>query len=141
MEHRVATAVEASPQEVWSLFMDVERWPTMTRSIQEVRRTDSGPLRVGSEADVKQPRLPRVRWRVTELVPGSSFVWETTSRGLITTGGHFVEPGGNGATITLTLSMRGPLARLTEGLLGRLSRRYLSMELEGFRRAAGSTSG
>jgi uncharacterized membrane protein len=136
MELRIATAADASPQEVWSLFTDVERWPTMTKSIQEVRRMDSGTLRVGSEALVKQPRLPRVRWTVTDLVPGQYFVWVTTSPGLTTTGGHAVEPAGNGSKITLTLSLRGPLAWLVEGLLGRQSRRYLSMESEGFRRTA-----
>ena len=136
MELRIATAADASPPEVWSLFTDVERWPTMTKSIQEVRRLDSGTLRVGSEALVKQPRLPRIRWRVTDLVPGQYFVWETTSPGLTTTGGHIVEPDGNGAKITLTLSQRGPLAWLVKGLLGRQSRRYLSMESEGFRRTA-----
>jgi uncharacterized membrane protein len=140
MEYQVTTAVEAPAQAVWDLFVDVERWPTMTKSIQEVRRTDSGPIRVGSEALVKQPRLPRVRWRVTELVPGKSFVWATTSPGVITSGGHFVEPDGNGAVITLTLSERGPLAWLMDGLFGRLTRRYLAMELEGFRRTAESES-
>lgn len=138
MELRIATTVNASAEQVWGLFVDVERWPEMTNSIQELHRTDSGPLRVGSEAIVKQPRLPRVRWRVTELVPFQSFVWETASPGLITTGGHFVEPDGNGAVITLTLRERGPLASLVHVLVGRLSRRYLAMELEGFRRTAES---
>jgi uncharacterized membrane protein len=141
MEHRMSIAVEATPQEMWGLFMDFERWPKMTKSIQEVRRIDSGPLRVGSEAVIKQPRLPRGRWRVTELIPGHSFEWETASRGLTTAGGHIVEQHGNGAVITLTLRQRGPLARLAEGLLGRLSRRYLSMEMEGFRRTAESERG
>src|SRR5215469_6578042 len=136
MELRIATAADASPQQVWSLFTDVERWPTMTKSIQEVRRLDSGTLRVGSEALVKQPRLPRARWRVTDLVPGQYFVWETTSPGLTTTGGHIMLPDRNRTKIILTRSVRGPLACLAEGVLGRQSRRYLSMESEGFRRSA-----
>lgn len=47
-----------------------------------------------------------------------------------------VEPDGNGTKITLTLSLRGPFSWLAEGLLGRQSRRYLSIESEGFRRTA-----
>jgi len=95
----------------------------------------------GSQAVVKQPRLPRATWTVTELVPFKYFLWEASSPGLLTTGGHFVEPEGNGALITLTLRQHGPLAPVVEGLLGRLSQRYLSMELEGFRRTAEAECG
>jgi uncharacterized membrane protein len=136
MEHHVTTAVSAPPEEVWRLFVDMERWPEMTKSVRKVRRVDNGPLRVGSEAIVEQPRLPRARWRVTELEPGHSFTWETTSGGVTTAGGHVVDADGQGSVITLTLRMHGPLAWLTGAFLGRLSRRYLSMETEGFRRTA-----
>jgi len=50
MEHHVTTSVVAPPEAVWDLFVDVERWPEMTESISRLRRLDSGPLRVGSEA-------------------------------------------------------------------------------------------
>jgi uncharacterized membrane protein len=138
MEHRVTITVDAPPEQVWRLFVDVERWPEMTTSIREVRRMDSGPLQVGSEAIIEQPRLPRACWRVTELEPGRSFTWETTTGGVTTTGGHIVEPNGQGSTITLTLRLHGSFARLVYAFVGRLSRRYLSMEMEGFRRAAES---
>lgn len=132
----MTTAVSAPPEEAWRLFVDVGRWPKMTKSIREVRRVDDGPLRVSSEAIVRQPRLPRARWRVTELEPGRSFTWETTAGGVTAVGGHVVEPAGRGSVITLTLRWHGPLAGLTQALLGRLSHRYLSMEMEGFRRTA-----
>jgi uncharacterized membrane protein len=138
MEYHVTTSADAPPEQVWPLFVDVERWPEMTKSIRKVRRVDNGPIRVGSEAIVWQPRLPRARWRVTELDPGRSFIWETTSGGVTTSGGHLVEPDGQGSMITLTLGMHGPLARLMYAFLGRLSRRYLSMEMDGFRRTAES---
>ncbi len=134
----MTTAVNAPPEEVWRLFVDLERWPEMTKSIREVHRVDDGPLRIGSEAIVKQPRLPRARWRVTELEPGRSFTWETTSGGVTAAGGHIVDADGQGSVITLTLCLHGPLAWLMEAFLGRLSRRNLSMEMEGFRRTAES---
>jgi uncharacterized membrane protein len=140
MEHRVTTAVNAPPEKVWRLFIDLERWPEMTKSMREVRRVDKGPLRVGSEAIVKQPRLPRARWRVTELDPGRSFTWETTAGGVTTAGDHMVDGDGQGSIITLTLSQRGPLTRLVDVFVGRRARRYLSMEMEGFRRTAESVS-
>jgi hypothetical protein len=42
--------------------------------------------------------------------------------------------------ISLTLTMHGPLAPLLYALTSRLSRRYLAMEVEGFRRAGGTGS-
>ena len=137
----MTTSADVPPEQVWPLFVDVERWPEMTKSIRKVRRVDNGPIRVGSEAIVWQPRLPRARWRVTELEPGRSFIWETASGGVTTSGGHLVEADGQGSVITLTLNMHGPFARLMYAFLGRLSRRYLSMEMDGFRRAAESTRG
>lgn len=111
----------------------------MTKSIRQVRRLDSGPVRVGSEAIVRQPRLPPARWRVTELTPGRSFIWQTVNGGVTTVGGHVVEPDGQGSVITFTLDIHGPLAQLMYVFAGKLSRRYLTMEMEGFRRTAESS--
>lgn len=136
MEHQVAVAVVAPPEAVWRLFIDVERWPELTASMRRVRRLDSGPFGMGSEAIVEQPRLRRARWRVTEFEPGRSFTWETASLGVITSGSHIVEAGQDGSVITLVLRVRGLLARPAYAPVRGLSRRYLSMELEGFRRGA-----
>jgi len=138
MEHRVTTTVDAPPEQVWPLFVDLERWPEMTKSIREVRRVDKGPFQVGSEAIIKQPRLLPARWRVTELEPGHSFIWETTTGAVTSVGAHIVDADGQGSKITLTLRMHGPFARLAYAFLGGLSRRYLLMEMEGFRRTAES---
>jgi uncharacterized membrane protein len=138
MEYRVTTAVIAPANEVYRLFIDVERWPEMTASIREVRRLDSGPIRIGSEAIVRQPHLPPARWRVTELEPGRTFTWETTAAGVTTVGGHVVEQDGERAVITITLRMHGPLAWLAVAVWGRLAHKHVAMELEGFRRTADS---
>ena len=136
MEHRVSATVGAPPAVVYRLFIDIERWPELSQSTRSVRRLDSGPLRVGSEAVLKQPRLPSARWRVTELEADRSFVWETTSGGVTTVGDHRVEPNGDGSTITITLRTRGPLAPVADLFVAGLARRHVAMELEGFRSAA-----
>jgi uncharacterized membrane protein len=141
MEHQVSAEVAAPPEAVWNLFVDLERWPEMTKSQREVRRLDSGPLKVGSVALVRQPRLPRARWRVTELEPGHSFIWETSSPGLTGVGGHTVEANGQGSVVTLFIRTQGALAGLVELMLGGLSRRYIEMELDGFKRTAEAQSG
>lgn len=138
MEYEVSIPADTSPEDVWRLFVDLERWPQMTKSMREVRRLDSGPLRVGSEAVVRQPGLPPTRWRVTELEPGHSFTWESAAGGVTTVGSHIVKADGQRAMITLTLSQHGPLAGVLGVLVGRRARRYVSMEAEGFRRTAES---
>jgi len=132
----VTTAVDAPPEAVWGLFVDVERWPEMSESISDVRRVDSGPLRVGSEAIVRQPRLPQARWRVTEMAPGRSFIWQTSFPGVTSVGGHTVDADGQRSMVTLTLRVHGPLARPVYALTRARSRRYLAMEAAGFKRAA-----
>ena len=136
MDERITSPVDALPEVVWALFVDFERWPELTKSIEGIRRLDPGPLSLGSEALIKQPRLPEARWKVTALEPGRSFEWQTSSRGVTTVGGHIVEAEGPGALVTLTLCQHGPLAWLAKLVAGRLAREYLSLELEGFRHGA-----
>ncbi|MFZ0376782.1 MAG: hypothetical protein WCD11_21445 [Solirubrobacteraceae bacterium] len=76
---------------------------------------------------------------MTELDPGRSFTWETAAIGVASVGEHLVEPGEGRSTITLSLRQTGPVARLVGWLLGSRINRYLSMELEGFRRGAESS--
>src|ERR1700758_3051641 len=140
MEHRVTTTVDAAADEGYRLVIDVERGPEMTASIREVRRLDSGPIQVGSEAIVRQPRLPSARWRVTGMEPGRTFIWEAGAAGVTTVGEHVVEQDGERAVITITLRMHGPLAWLATAVWGGLARKHVSMELEGFRRTATSAS-
>jgi uncharacterized membrane protein len=140
MRYQATATVGVPPAEVWRLFVDVESWPETHRNVTEVRRTDTGPLHVGSEAIVKQPGLPRARWRVTEIEPDRSFTWETRT-GLVTSvGSHLAEPDGAGSKITISLTLRGPLAGVTARLFGRRTQRSVSMEAEGFRAAAESAS-
>jgi uncharacterized membrane protein len=136
MEYRVTATAGAPPAQVYRLFIDVERWPELTQSMRSVRRLDDGPIRVGSEAKVSQPRLPSARWRVTELEPDRRFTWQTSGGGVTTVGDHLVEPDGAGSRITLILSLRGPLSGVMGLLMGGIARRYAAMELEGFRVAA-----
>jgi hypothetical protein len=115
--------------------MDIEHWPQMTNSIAQVRRIGSGPNGQAAQSSSKQPRLPRVRRKVAERQPGRSLSGKPPSGGA-TAGGHTVERHASVAMITFTLRQVRPLARLAQALLGRRIHRYLSMELDGFRRTA-----
>ena len=134
MRHLNITLDIAAPVDrVWLVMSDVERWHEWTRSITKVTRHDSGPLTVGSQAIVRQPKLPPARWTVTEVVPGRHFTWENVAPGLRVIGRHEVEATAVGSRATLSIQMRGLLAspwwRLTKGI----TERYVRFEAEGLK--------
>jgi uncharacterized membrane protein len=129
-----AVTIDAPAQRVWEVFSDVERWPEWTESVTSVERLDPGPLRIGSKARIKQPKLPVAVWEVTELVEGHYFAWVSTGPGVRTTGGHRVETTPAGTVIaTSTVDQEGPLGPLFGRLLKKLTDRYLAIEGAGLK--------
>lgn len=120
--------IDASPEQVWEALADVSRWPEWTPTIDSVRRLDDGPFRVGSRAEVRQPRLPKATWEVTELAPGRSFTWEATGPGTRTIGRHEVVPDGTGSTVTLGIEQAGPMGAVAALVWRRLTQRYIEIE-------------
>jgi uncharacterized protein YndB with AHSA1/START domain len=131
-------AVAATPERVWAVLQDVESWPEWTASMTSVQRAAGGPLRVGEQVRVRQPRLPRTVWTVTRVEPGRSFSWSASTPGVRTTADHEIHPGPDGCRVVLRLVQAGPLAAPIDLLLGRMVRRYVDLEAEGLRRRAGS---
>jgi len=126
--------VAAPARRVYDVYADVERWPTWTSSVTSVERLDEGPLRVGSRARIRQPRLPVAVWEVTELVPGEYFTWVARGPGLRTTGRHQVSPTAVGTVaVTATLDQEGPLGWLVGQVYRGLTDRYLQTEVRGIK--------
>ncbi|WP_216215425.1 SRPBCC family protein [Amycolatopsis aidingensis] len=137
MRFEVSRRVDADPAAVWAALTDVEQWPKWTSSMTSVRLLGEGPLRAGSRAVVKQPGLLAQVWQVTEFTEGREFTWVARGPGVTTTGSHVLVPEGDGAvTVLLGLEQRGPFGAVIGLLLGTVTRRYLTMEAEGLKRAA-----
>ncbi|HEX6339056.1 MAG TPA: SRPBCC family protein [Jiangellaceae bacterium] len=135
MRFEASIEIAAPAERVFAVYSDVERWPEWTKSVTSVERLDDGPLRVGSRARIRQPRLPAAVWEVTELVPDRSFTWVARGPGVVSTGSHVVTPlGGDGrATATASLEQAGLLGPLMGTLTKRLTNEYLDIEVRGLK--------
>jgi uncharacterized membrane protein len=127
-EHEIL--IQASPQRVWEVFSDVQRWPEWMPTITAVERLDDGPLRVGSRTRIRQPRLPVAVWEVTELEDGRQFTWVSRGPGVRTTGSHRVTTTPDGTVAVSSIDQDGPLGQLLGLLLRNLTNRYLRLEGE-----------
>ena len=120
--------IAAPPDSVWPVVVDVERWPERIPTVHAVERLDDGPLVVGSRTRLQQPRLPTAVWTVTELTPGRSFTWESSSPGVSVTASHVVEAHPEGSKLTLAVDVSGPLSRIGWLMTRSLTEQYVETE-------------
>ena len=132
----VTIDIAAPPERVWQVVTDVEDWPRWTASMRDVKRLDDGPLRMGSRARIKQPGLPVLVWEVTELDGGTSFTWVTHTPGVASTAAHLVSATANGSRLTLSVTWTGVFGGLTGALMGKRTRKSLTVDADGHKACA-----
>jgi uncharacterized protein YndB with AHSA1/START domain len=141
VDFSISVDIDAPPERVWAVMSDVEKWHEWTASVTRVRLTNSGPLKVGSRAWIRQPKFPPALWTVTD-VRDASFTWVSRAPGLLVTARHFVVPAGTGSRATLSLNFAGLLGPLFGRWTSGINNRYLAMEAAGLkRRSEGATVG
>ncbi len=128
--------IDAPAALVWRLTTDIEAWPAISPTVTSVQRLDDGPLRIGSQARIKQPGQPAAVWTVTEFEPDAGFSWRAVRPGLVLTATHRVAPEPIGCRNTLHLDAAGPLSRPLGLLLGGVFRKVLRTENAAFKAAA-----
>jgi uncharacterized membrane protein len=129
---RVSITIDAPIDVVWSVFSDVERWPTWASSVTSVELID-GPMRLGAKARIRQPRLPTLVWEVTKWSPGHSWAWTATSPGARTEASHVLTRSGQGTVAEQSIMSSGPLGRVAAFVWRSLTRRYLAIEAAGLK--------
>jgi uncharacterized protein YndB with AHSA1/START domain len=137
MELRATTDVAASPDRVWDVLVDIERWPEWTDSVRSVRLLDAGALAVGSRVEIAQQRIPTGTYTVTGLVPGRAFTWEQRQPGSTVSAHHeCVRLPDGGTRVELRVVMGGAVGGVVGRLYRGLTERYLAMEAAGLKARA-----
>ena len=137
MEQRTSIDVAASPDRVWEVLVDVERWPEWTDSVTGARPLDAGPLAGGSRVGISPPRLPTGPNTRTARAPGRSFTWEQRQPGSTVSAHHECVPLPDGGTrVELSVVMSGAVGGIVGRLYRRLTDRYLAMEATGLKTRA-----
>lgn len=132
----------APADRLWAVMSDVRRWPEWLPTVDAVEALDPDRIdEVGAEYRVAQPKLPPAVWRITEVVEGRSFTWESTAPGMRSVGTHVLTPGADGTTtITLGIAWSGFLAPVVRFLVGRTAQDYVEQEAEALDRTASGGS-
>ncbi|HLM65664.1 MAG TPA: SRPBCC family protein [Acidimicrobiales bacterium] len=105
--------VVAPVDEAWRRLADVERWPEWAPHITSVRVFPSGPLGPSSRGVLHLRRLGRNTFRMSAWEPPRRWEWAGGLPGVRITYDHRFEASGDKATtMTWTVSLEGPLARL-----------------------------
>ena len=121
--------IDAPATVVWDVFSDVERWPEWTDSVTSLVALDGPGLAVGKRFEIKQPRMPKLVWEVTDVAPGKSWTWVQRSPGGLTVASHDVTAiSANRTRVRQQIDQRGPVGALVGLLMRRMTRRYLELE-------------
>jgi uncharacterized membrane protein len=139
IEHEIE--IEAPVATVWEVTLDVESWPQMSPTMDSVKRLDTGPLSVGSQARVKQPGQRAKVWTVTQIDHEKTFAWSTQSLGMTMTGIHSLRSTGQRTVNTLVVEIEGGLALIVGRLLRRPILAAITAENEGFKATAEELEG
>ena len=134
MQVEVNATIAASPDQIWPVLIDVERWHEWTPSIISIKRLENGRFGLGDTARIRQPKLPEMIWRVTDFQPQRGFVWEANSWGVLTVGEHWITPHPTGAELLLQIRQSGRFVPIFAPWISRLTRHYMELEAQGLKR-------
>lgn len=126
--------IHASPDVVWAVTVDIERWPEWTPTVTSARVVGDRALGADSVARLKQPMQPLSEWRVTEFRAGERFAWETQRIGLHMIASHAMTPDGAGTRNVLSVDATGPVALVLWPVLRWAMRRALRAENRGLKK-------
>jgi uncharacterized protein YndB with AHSA1/START domain len=144
MEFSITTDVDASPDRVFAVMTDIEKWPEWTPTVTRVERLDGSslPLALNNRIRIVQPKVPPAEWTVTALEAGRGFRIVSRAPGATVVANHWIEPlrDGKGSRVTLSVTFSGWLGKVIARLMRGLNERYLAQEAAGLKRRSEETA-
>ena len=129
----ITIEILASPERVWSVMSDFERWHEWTPTVTSIKRLDGRQSGIGSRLLIRQPKLPPAIWCITELNEGRSVTSVTRSPGVCITAEHSIKEITGGSCVTLSVRFSGLFGPLVARFTRRLNERYLALEAKGLK--------
>lgn len=125
--------IHAPKSLVWSVTEKVEEWPAWAPTIENIRRDSSDKMSIGSEAWIKQPGFPELKWTVVELIEPKLFTWRAKVRGMNMIATHMLTEIDDGVENTLILEVPGFLSFILWPLIGGKLAKALEQENTGLK--------
>jgi uncharacterized membrane protein len=125
--------IGATPEQVWAVWMDVERWPEWAPPMKKVEKQSAGDLKAGSRVKIDADGAPPATWEVTDLRPHEYFEWATSVRGVNVTAGHRAVRDDAKTRVTLNVEYSGLISVLFRPLIMRTARKNVTAEAHGLR--------
>jgi hypothetical protein len=131
---RSSITIDAPARLVWDVFSDVVQWPQWTPTVTRLVGLDGPNIAVDKRFEIKQPRMPKLVWTVTEVTPGASWTWQQRSPGGTSLARHEIITESECRTLVRQeIEQRGVLGVLVGRLMLRMTRRYLELEAQGLK--------
>lgn len=131
MEFAREVVIDARPDAVFDVLLDIESWPQWTKSMTSLERLTPGELAVGSRVRIRQPYMGARTWVITELIRPSRFTWESTQAGVRLVARHDHVAQGRSTVARLGVSIGGVMGSLVAPLAAARTRRFLELEANG----------
>jgi Polyketide cyclase / dehydrase and lipid transport len=119
---------KASPEAVWRRYADVTEWTAWSPAIEWARL--DGVFEVGGRGKSKARGAPAARFQLLRVEPNAMFASTARLPGARLTFEHFIEPIDNGVRITHRAILSGPLSRLYERRVRKLTEESLQAGVE-----------
>ncbi|MDP2674347.1 MAG: SRPBCC family protein [Dehalococcoidia bacterium] len=129
--------IAVPPARVYDALVDHSRWLEWNPHMREMRPLSEGPLAPGFRARLAAKLNPFAStWEVTEVNPGRSFAWASSSffPGLRLVFDHIAEGADGGTRATIRIDVEGPLAFPAWLAGGFYGRNFLGRSLGALRR-------
>jgi uncharacterized protein YndB with AHSA1/START domain len=97
--------VDAAPEVVWSVLVDLEAWPQWGPSVQRAELAESGPLRLHSHGKVWTPLGVALPFTITEFEENKRWAWEVAGIGATS---HEVRPSDGGSRVSFSVPWWAP---------------------------------